>query len=205
MESKEFSKAWFNTVREEVEELLHDYSTEKGFDLQMGKIDYIPGLEFTMQLQFRKKATEGSDPQKDNWNMYCERYNLTPDMYGKTIIVKGKKLKVTALNRNARTRVVGLIGEEDHKQYSMDADSLRRVLGIGTDENNEKAKHDWDMGAFVYGLKGVPFGVEFQFRGERYKAVEFNHNVREYNVIAEKLKDGRRYKFKPSDVLDALK
>lgn len=202
---KEFTNLWFENVGDKVKELLQEYSAKLGFELQIGKISYIPGLEFTVQLQFQKKATDDSDPQKDNWNQWCEAYGLKPDMYGKTICIKGKNLRIAGLNRTARTRVVDLIGVDDHRQYNMDAESLKSVMGIGGKESYEDEKREWEMSAFLYGLKGVPFGAVFHYHGESYKIAGINHRAREYKILAEKVSDGKRYKFKPSDVIKGLK
>lgn len=205
MEVQEFTKEWFEKIRKDIERLLQDYGERTGFEIRTGNINYTPGLEFTMQLQFRKKATADSDPQLVNWEMYCSLYGLTPDMYGKTICIKGKNLKVAGLNRKARTRVVELIGLDDQKPYSMDAESLKLVLAGRGKANDEAEKREWDTGAFLYGLKGVPYGAEFRIGGETFKISGLKHKARDYKVMAKRVSDGKLYKFRPSDVIEAIK
>lgn len=203
MESKnEFTRAWFNEFREMVSKALSELGDEIGFDIQPEDIRYEPGVSFDLKVKFTKRATENFDPQKENWIRYCSLYNLTSEMYGQTVILRGEQYRIVGLNTEARKNIVKMQRIRDNERFSTTPDVIRQVLS-GQD-NKSEAEKNWSVHAWMLGLKGVPFGAEFVVKGKRYQISGVNPNAREYKILGREKTGGKEFKFRPEDVKSGL-
>ena len=63
---------------------------------------------------------------------------------------------------------------------------------------------DFIKHASLYGLKEDDFGAEFHSNGELFRITGFKPRARKYPVLAEKVRDGKTYKFPVERVKAAL-
>lgn len=163
-------------------------------------------------IDFKLKA---ANPQ-ENWNKCVAYTGLRPDDLGKFGLFGGThKLKIIGFNRSARVNKVQLVDPETGKRFHASVsetisalnalDPTRIGMADATPEELEKwAERDFDVKAFVCGLKGrVSYGQTFEWGGETYKIVDLNTKAPKYPIIAENTK-GVRYRFDKS-VLPATK
>lgn len=68
----------------------------------------------------------------------------------------------------------------------------------------DKAKAEWDRYAAVLGLKPEHFGAEFRQGARSYRIVRLDLGKSRFPIIAERLPDGKRFKFEPEAVVRAL-
>lgn len=68
----------------------------------------------------------------------------------------------------------------------------------------DPAKDDFEFLARSYGVKPTDYGMGITINGERYKLTGINTKASRYPFNAERLRDGKSYKFTESSVVKAL-
>ena len=132
---------------------LASVGTKHGVSFKTGGVSYTD-LYFTFSTKGRFLDATGSTEEADKaeWDAYCGKFGLTPDMFGKMTIVAGKTYKIVAIAPKGRKySVIGQLGSGG--KYKLTADAVRTGLGIKSAEKMVITKHD--VGSIEEVLKDV--------------------------------------------------
>jgi len=85
-------------------------------------------------------------------------------------------------------------------------DVLRSYLGQKkSDEKHEDYKRNWNLNCRRYGLKPEDLGVRFVIDGKMYITTGIKTANRKYPLLADRVMDGKGFKFPPNTFFAAQK
>lgn len=99
-----FTPKNLDEIRVELDKMLLEYGKQKGIAFQIGNISYT-GNSFSTTL----KCVEGSTSDavdREEWNKYCAKFDLTPEDFGKKFAYQEKKWQVVGIKPYSQNSIV---------------------------------------------------------------------------------------------------
>jgi hypothetical protein len=99
-------------IQEHLKAAFSDIGAKHKVIINMGSLSYND-LYFTCPIKGRFTDAQGSTEEADKaeWDMYCGKFGMTPDMFGKSFSIAGKTYKIIGIKPKARKYpVVGQVG-----------------------------------------------------------------------------------------------
>jgi len=200
-------------MREEINAALKTVGAKYGVILEAGNATFTE-LECTYKLIATVRATADFDPQKAIWEQNAPYVGLPKDAYGKSVRLNGTVYSICGYDTKARTNKI-LIAHQD-KIYKADVSTIKKALEAaasadttidanhsGAEKANNKEPDDFDIKAFICGLKGkCHYGQIFTVQGKQYRLVDFNTKAPQYPLICEDVQTGKSYRL-PKSVLES--
>lgn len=110
-----FSKKQFENFRSDVEVALKGLEQKYNVEIKGGKIRYDE-VQFTLELDVRKKAFRGVPFEKMLFNERCAQFGFTPDDYMKEFFLHDKFWRLVGFNpRASKYQVVAM--DDAGKRY----------------------------------------------------------------------------------------
>jgi hypothetical protein len=152
---------------------------------------------------------------KANWESCIIGTGLHPDDLGKKCIFGSKCLTIVGFDHNAKRNKI-LLADNTGKQFTASIPDVISALkradptwgsdaSVPTSDPEaaraaiEAEKQAFDTKAFICGLKGKVFlGQTFVYGADTYKVCDLNTKAPKYPIIAENVKNGKKYRFDKS-------
>ncbi len=118
-----FDKIAMKAVRNDLNEALKAVEAKHGITFTIGNIGYSSS-DFRCTL----KAVAGSADEAKliEWDKYCTKFGLMPDLFGKSFSVNGDVFVIDSIKPRAKKYPV--IGSKDGKLYKFPASTVLQTL-----------------------------------------------------------------------------
>lgn len=125
----DFTRENCKTLTAEVVAELKALCEKHGLELVQrgGKFD---AKIFDLKLQFRAKNESGETvtPGAADWPVYCMMFGFKADDLGRTVLVKGRKFRITGLNMRARSQPILVQEISTGKGFKMSPETAKAGL-----------------------------------------------------------------------------
>jgi hypothetical protein len=118
-----FDKGTAVILGADVEHELAEFCKARGLNVEMSGATARPGV-FSLTFSFQSEEVARAE-----WNRLCRAFELKPEWFGGTFIVKGRAFEIVGLNvASARTPVMAK--RSDGKLYRFSAEAVRAARVI---------------------------------------------------------------------------
>jgi len=87
------------------------------------------GIRTTLQVV---SSTGENLVDKKRWNTYAPLYGLTPEDFGREVVIMGNRFRLVSLNAKCKKYPFVAVRLRDGKRYKFDAWTIQNVLGKKT-------------------------------------------------------------------------
>lgn len=193
-------------LRPEVNNALKQIGEKYGLSLTIGIISHSE-LEADMHLLVTAEKNKDFDPAQETWNRSIMFTGLTPEDYGKEILIGKDIFVIAGYNPKAKKNHV-VIRSAAGKEYVTDIPSVLKALGRGDSKMEERedvmAKVTFKGDAMTIGFSNLEYGTVISYCGEEYQLVKVNLRAPKYPFVAIRTRTGERVKLPRDLVANAL-
>ena len=177
---KKMTSALLQQLRPELNEAVKAVAEKHGLTIHFGNATY-QDLSATFKVEVSFAADETFDPAKAVWDQHCKLAGLEPEDFGKEFSFLGEKTpyRIAGYDPGKRSNNIIIHRVSDGKVFITSAQEVRTCLGrvsvqqveppISEAEKERKAKMDWDLHCWAFGLKPEWFGQTILLDGSFYK------------------------------------
>ena len=120
------TKDFCSIIRKEMQEALDLIAKKYEVNCEVGSIRYNDN---SLDMKISIKTGTTAESSRREWDLNCERYGLSKDLFGTEFTHQGQKFRISGWNQKARKNKIKFVSpNNDEARYHSSIDFIKSII-----------------------------------------------------------------------------